>query len=60
VVLQAMAFQMGIDGLLGFTGTLAAVQRGDYEAAAKGMLASLWARQTPSRAGRMAAMMRQG
>jgi lysozyme len=60
VVLQAMAFQMGIAGLLGFKGTLAAVQRGDYEAAAKGMLASLWARQTPGRAARMAEMMRQG
>jgi lysozyme len=58
VVLQAMAFQMGISGLLGFKGTLAAIQRGDYTAAAQGMLNSLWARQTPARAGRMAEMMR--
>jgi lysozyme len=60
VVLQAMAFQLGLAGLLKFRATLAAIQRGDYAAAAEGMLASLWARQTPARAARMAAMMRQG
>jgi lysozyme len=60
VVLQAMAFQLGIAGLLKFTGTLAAAQRSDYAAAAAGMLDSLWARQTPARAARMAAMMRAG
>lgn len=60
VVLQAMAFQLGLAGLLKFRATLAAVQRGDYAAAADGMLASLWARQTPARAARMAAMMREG
>lgn len=60
VMLQAMAFQMGIAGLLGFKGTLAAVQRGDYVAAAQGMLNSLWARQTPARAARMAEIMRKG
>jgi lysozyme len=60
VVLQAMAFQMGIASLLGFKGSLAAVQRGDYAAAAQGMLDSTWARQTPARAGRMAEMMRKG
>jgi lysozyme len=32
MVLEAMAFQMGIAGLLGFKGTQAAEQRGDYEA----------------------------
>jgi lysozyme len=60
MVLQAMAFQMGIAGLLAFKGTLAALRRGDYAAAADGMLTSLWARQTPARAARMAAMMRAG
>jgi lysozyme len=59
-VLEAMAFQLGLAGLLGFKGTLAALRRGDHEAAAAGMLASLWARQTPARAQRMAAMMRAG
>jgi lysozyme len=60
VVLQAMAFQMGIAGLLKFGETLAALERGDAGAAARGMLASLWARQTPARAARMAAMIRAG
>jgi lysozyme len=60
MVLEAMAFQMGITGLLGFKNTLAMIQRGDYEAAAAGMLNSLWARQTPARAARMAEMMRRG
>jgi lysozyme len=60
VVLQAMAFQLGMAGLLAFKGTLAAIRQGDFDAAADGMLASLWARQTPARARRMAAMMRAG
>jgi lysozyme len=60
IVLEAMAFQMGIDGLLGFRNTLAMVQRGDYAGAAAGMLNSLWARQTPARAKRMSEMMRLG
>lgn len=59
-VLVNMAFQMGIDGLLGFKNTLAMIERGDYAAAAKGMLNSLWARQTPARAKRMAEQMRTG
>lgn len=59
-VLLSMAFQMGVDGLLGFKNTLAMVKSGDYEGAAKGMLNSLWAKQTPERAGRMAEQMRTG
>lgn len=44
VVLQAMAFQMGIAGMLvGFKNTLTMSQRDDYEAAADTMN-SLWAR----------------
>lgn len=57
-VLVNMAFNLGTPGLLKFKNTLAAVQRGDYEAAAKGMLASLWARQVGDRAKRLAATMR--
>jgi lysozyme len=60
MVLQAMAFQLGMAGLLAFRDMLAALRRGDHAAAADGMLASLWARQTPARAARMAAMMRAG
>ena len=59
-VLLAMAFQMGVDGLLGFKNTLAMVQRGDYDGAARGMLESLWAKQTPERAKRMSEQMRTG
>lgn len=59
-VLLNMSFQMGVDGLLGFKNTLAMVQRGDYEGAARGMLQSLWARQTPARAKRMSEQMRTG
>lgn len=59
-VLQGMAFQMGIAGLLGFKNTLQMVQSGDYNNAAKGMLESKWAKQTPARASRMAEQMRTG
>lgn len=59
-VLCAMAFQMGIDGLLGFVNTLEMVKSGDYQGAARGMLNSRWASQTPERAKRMAEQMRTG
>lgn len=59
-VLVNMAFQMGVDGLLGFKNTLAMIQAGKYSDAATGMLNSLWAKQTPARAKRMADQMRTG
>lgn len=59
-VLLNMSFQMGVDGLLGFKNTLAMVERGDYLKASEGMLQSLWARQTPERAKRMAVQMKTG
>lgn len=59
-VLLNMSFQLGVDGLLGFKNTLAMVARGDYVGAAAGMMNSLWARQTPARAKRMAYQMRTG
>lgn len=59
-VLAAMAFQMGVDGLLGFKTTLALVKDGKYENAAHAMLQSKWATQTPERAKRMAEQMRVG
>lgn len=55
-----MAFQMGVDGLLGFKNTLAMVREGDYEGASEGMLNSLWARQTPERAKRISKQMKTG
>ncbi|MGU3777520.1 hypothetical protein [Burkholderia metallica] len=54
-----MAFNMQ-GGLLTFTNTLAAMKRGDYAAAADGMLASKWAAQVGARATRLATMMRSG
>ena len=59
-VLLNMSFQMGVDGLLGFKNTLAMVESGDYMGAARNMMQSLWARQTPERAARMAEQMRTG
>ncbi len=59
-VLINMCFQMGITKLLGFKNTLAAIREGNYGKASEGMLASLWAKQTPARALRMATRMRTG
>jgi lysozyme len=59
-VLLNMSFQMGVDGLLGFTNTLAMVRDGKYEIAAHGMMQSLWAKQTPQRAKRLSEQMRTG
>lgn len=59
-VLLSMSFQMGVDGLLGFKNTLKLVEQGNYESAAENMLKSLWAKQTPARAKRMADQMKTG
>jgi lysozyme len=59
-VLVVMAYNLGVAGLLKFHRTLAAVEAGDYEAAARGMLGSRWAQQTPARARRTAEAMRTG
>lgn len=67
-VIANMAFNLGVGPsnehprgkLLEFKNTLAAVERGDYEAAANGMIASAWARQVGIRATRLIDMMRNG
>jgi lysozyme len=59
-VLANMAFNLGINGLLGFRNTLAFVQGGKYDQAAEGMLDSLWAKQVGMRAVRLANMMKEG
>lgn len=59
-VIVDMRFNLGAAGLRKFTNTLAAVARGDYDAAATGMMKSLWARQVKRRAVRLAEMMRTG
>lgn len=58
-VLMNMAFQLGIAGLLRFKETLRYVRDGAYDEAAAAMLDSTWATQTPERARRLAAQMRE-
>lgn len=48
-----MAYQMGINGLLGFKNTLRLIDEGKYPEAAKNALKSKWATQTPNRAKRV-------
>jgi lysozyme len=59
-VIANMCFNLGVEGLAGFKNTLAAMQAGDYDKAADGMLASKWAKQVGKRAVRLADMMRKG
>ena len=59
-VLANMAFNMGVQGLLGFKNTLKAVQDGRWNDAADGMMSSKWASQVKGRAQRLAKMMREG
>lgn len=59
-VLTEMVFQMGIDGVRGFRLMLRALKAKDYDEAAEQMLDSLWHRQTPSRARKLARVMRLG
>jgi len=59
-VLINMAFQMGIEGLLAFKTTLALVQGGNYEQAARNMIYSKWHSQTPERCERLAKQMKTG
>lgn len=56
--LMDMAFNLGIRGLLGFTKMLAALRRGDWDAAADEALDSKWARQVGQRAHDDAALLR--
>ena len=59
-VLQQMAYQLGFDGLLKFKKMIASLKGQDYERAAQEMLDSLWAKQTPGRAERLATQMKTG
>ena len=59
-VLANMAFNLGVNGLLGFKRTLRAVREGRYADAADYMLQSKWARQVGKRAVRLSQEMRDG
>lgn len=58
VALGSMVYQLGVSGLLQFRMMFAALEFGDRAAAADEALNSRWARQTPARAERMAALIR--
>lgn len=55
-----MVFQMGVAGFLKFRKALAAMVIGGWDEAAKELLDSTWARQTPARAAEIADMIRSG
>jgi lysozyme len=59
-VLIMMAYQMGVIGLLKFKNALFLIKQGGYKAASNELLDSLWAKQTPRRAHRMAKQMELG
>ena len=59
-ILVSMAYQMGVDGLLGFRNMLKHCKNGQFAAAGTHMRASRWAKQTPERAFRMSQAMEMG
>lgn len=59
-VLANMCFNLGITKLLGFKNTLQFMKEGRYDAAARGMEASMWFRQVGDRARRLVKMMEEG
>ena len=59
-VLQNMAFQLGIAGLLSFKNTLNFVKNGNYAQAAMNMQISKWHSQTPERSNRLIKQMITG
>jgi len=58
MVLMDMCFNLGIGRFCSFSRTLTHVKAGEYDAASKEMLDSLWASQVGQRAQRLSAMMR--
>jgi lysozyme len=59
-VILNMIFNIGLKGMLGFTHTLDAIAKGEYDLAAKRMLESKWARQVGNRAVELARLMELG
>ncbi len=60
VVLVAMAFNLGIEGLKKFKKMLICLESGDFASAAKEMTLSQWASQVKGRAIRLAVIMKTG
>ena len=59
-VFISMAFQLGVSGAMQFKKTLGLVDNNQFEAAAKEMLNSAWAKQTPQRAQRLSQQLATG
>jgi len=59
-VVANCAFNMGINGLLGFHNALFAMQRGSYAVAAAGLKASTWYKEVGERAQRLVYAMEYG
>jgi lysozyme len=59
-VLVMMVFQLGIGSLAKFKMTMQSIEQGKYADAARHMLSSKWAKQTPKRAKALADMMKTG
>lgn len=59
-VLIDMAYNLGVNGLMGFKNMWKALEDGDYDRAADEMLDSKWARQVGRRATELAEIMRTG
>ena len=59
-ILKNMCFNLGINGLLGFSVTLKEIEKGHYQTAAQHMLDSKWASQVKGRAKELADMMITG
>jgi lysozyme len=59
-ILTNMAYNLGVAGLLAFRHMLAAMEAGNYRAAADDALDSAWAHQVKGRAYRLAALMQSG
>lgn len=55
-----MCFQMGVDGVAGFPAMLRCLHENDFNGAYHEALDSLWAKQTPERAKRVAKQLQTG
>ena len=55
-----MAYELGVEGLLGFHDMLAALERGDWAGASTAALASRWSAEVPMRAIVIAAALKKG
>ena len=58
--LYEMAYQMGVDGLIKFKNMWIAIEQEDYKKASVEALDSLWAKQTPHRAKKIAKIISEG